>query len=986
MLGLRCRRWLPVVALTLIGLSPPACRGDSLLVCRNLRLDESRLSIDSQSPGIVMYSIGDDGSETATNSGDPDVTALLDPTDTTRLSTGAHFRMEVAGGVQVTAVSYLQDDAGISILEPEVSQVGDSNFPSSTPFTEISVAIDKDVDYVNPGSAPWTDMRSITISYTTPDSSPGDDTRIRLVRLCLPLAEPNFCSITTADTFSVSCHDCGCSTCYSCGCSATTPWGSCGYGSCHDSSCWCSPACKCCNDCQGYVCDCSNCCDATSIEGCSLGATFGFTLLSPHNGIAGVETSVMVSGSGFFRNAPAITCKFADVESPGTFVSSTQISCTSPALSIPPGSGDSFSVPVSISLDGLTFTNPLLHEFTYVDCGGACSDSCIADACRCPANMFGSMCQHECNCEYGTCGSLTGICSCNSGWTGEACNVACPDHSGNICSNHGSCFFDEDESEAKCLCYDGYWGDLCQKDCPENDGKICNGRGSCIQESGECSCFSGYYGDACTSSCPGLEETGKSCSSNGVCCTGQGSSLEYTPCHDRTIGSSACDAGFSAADCSQHYCYNDCYDHGQCINGVCQCFEGYAGQFCSVSVNQDPTLSYFSFESEEYFSSEDIGTVSVNVTRYGSLSSDVSVYYETKDLTANAGEDYTPASNRLIWPAMNSDTKTIDILITSNPDVSEGQESFEIFLSSPLPSDRCQLGKKSKATVYIEAKTEEAGKDGRLARITIQVLRSIADVDGADGEVMKRDFVQGVVDSIDISHNQVFFDKSGGILAVAGADKISLTFDLIPNKGQTAGELGRAFIEAVADTSSALYSDTMRLSCPINTAYQPVVKVVLLEKEDLAKGKVNAAAIILPILLVLAILSAVGYWKRREGREWLLRKLAMWKFNEIDEEERGVRTNSLHERGMGSGMKSMMAGVFGGNNPSPRGWGAVVSSSDDNFSVGDVDDEFDGGGFAMSSNAGAVDGMMEMKTVAKAVADPADGTLLGKKKVLKIEL
>ena len=60
-------------------------------------------------------------------------------------------------------------------------------------------------------------------------------------------------------------------------------------------------------------------------------------------------------------------------------------------------------------------------------------------------------------------------------------------------------------------------------------------------------------------------------------------------------------------------------------------------------------MSYFGFDKDVYYTSEDLGTVRVNVTRYGSLKNDVSVLYSTEDLTANADEDYKPGKLYCIY-------------------------------------------------------------------------------------------------------------------------------------------------------------------------------------------------------------------------------------------------------------------------------------------------------------------------------------------------
>ena len=58
----------------------------------------------------------------------------------------------------------------------------------------------------------------------------------------------------------------------------------------------------------------------------------------------------------------------------------------------------------------------------------------------------------------GTCSSGdSGICSCDSGFTGERCNITtCPGSSGKVCSGNGNC-----PVTMVCDCQAGFYGDDC---------------------------------------------------------------------------------------------------------------------------------------------------------------------------------------------------------------------------------------------------------------------------------------------------------------------------------------------------------------------------------------------------------------------------------------------------------------------------------------------------------------------------------------------
>lgn len=138
----------------------------------------------------------------------------------------------------------------------------------------------------------------------------------------------------------------------------------------------------------------------------------------------------------------------------------------------------------------------------------------------------------ECS-GVGTCDRKTGVCKCQEGFTGKACNrQLCP----NDCSGRGNCVALRDyvesvkENDANlpfdsssfaytawdadishgCVCDAGYAGADCSKvECPSGAdpmggkgsdyGRACSGRGTCNEDSGVCTCHKGYYGNRCES-------------------------------------------------------------------------------------------------------------------------------------------------------------------------------------------------------------------------------------------------------------------------------------------------------------------------------------------------------------------------------------------------------------------------------------------------------------------------------------------------------
>jgi hypothetical protein len=170
-----------------------------------------------------------------------------------------------------------------------------------------------------------------------------------------------------------------------------------------------------------------------------------------------------------------------------------------------------------------------IYDYTNADCSGKV----------CPSGTAQNMLPYDTNAHtqlvecssVGTCDRTTGVCACQSGFTGKACNRRkCP----NDCSGRGKCrtlseivswvagqsasldwlssslayaAFDQDVS-AGCLCDKGYRGPDCSiVECPSGadpmggkgseSGRECSGRGICGSAVGLCTCNHGFHGTAC---------------------------------------------------------------------------------------------------------------------------------------------------------------------------------------------------------------------------------------------------------------------------------------------------------------------------------------------------------------------------------------------------------------------------------------------------------------------------------------------------------
>ena len=243
---------------------------------------------------------------------------------------------------------------------------------------------------------------------------------------------------------------------------------------------------------------------------------------------------------------------------------------------------------------------------------------------------------------HGSCddSSGTAICSCDTGFDGEHCEVcargyqnkagddtcsaSCDQTSLGDCSGHGSCA--DLSGSAICNCAFGYAGSVCHecaKGFQDHDGNAscqlgcdgldrCSGHGSCDDASGNaaaCSCDSAYAGSSCAECAPGYQDR----DGDGSCLPGCGASGPNCGAHGTCADSSgtagcACDSGYAGASCSS--CaggYQDNDDSGSCLpncasanlscgagaecsdaagTASCVCSPGYTGNgiSCTVSI------------------------------------------------------------------------------------------------------------------------------------------------------------------------------------------------------------------------------------------------------------------------------------------------------------------------------------------------------------------------------------------------------------------
>jgi len=112
------------------------------------------------------------------------------------------------------------------------------------------------------------------------------------------------------------------------------------------------------------------------------------------------------------------------------------------------------------------------------------------------------------------------------------------------------------------------------------------------------------------------------------------------------------------------------------------------------------------FSASNYSVPEDLGALTITVTRSGDTSGSASVVYATSDGTAQQKSDYEIAVGTINF-APGETTRTFPVLI--NEDIySEGLETFTVVLSNPIGAS---LGLFSTTTVAVTDDSPEASKD-----------------------------------------------------------------------------------------------------------------------------------------------------------------------------------------------------------------------------------------------------------------------------------
>ena len=201
---------------------------------------------------------------------------------------------------------------------------------------------------------------------------------------------------------------------------------------------------------------------------------------------------------------------------------------------------------------------------------------------------------------HGKCLLAAGVCACDSGWYGVACDGfnASRQRCAHGCSGHGVCV------RNRCLCDDGFGGDNCAELLPHARCPLgCSAHGECRatpQRAGalggtrlshmlpyrvlsladgvwrhspqptqgvQCECHDGSGGVTCARGVSVAPSCPHACSGHGICRDGLGC---------------VCEAGYGGDDCGI-VCPFGCSGHGRCTEeGACVCEAGYAGARCEL--------------------------------------------------------------------------------------------------------------------------------------------------------------------------------------------------------------------------------------------------------------------------------------------------------------------------------------------------------------------------------------------------------------------
>jgi EGF-like domain/Tenascin EGF domain len=260
------------------------------------------------------------------------------------------------------------------------------------------------------------------------------------------------------------------------------------------------------------------------------------------------------------------------------------------------------------SLEDIPLSQINKHIVEILSTAGYCNLN--AKKCECYTGYQGADCSESTNCQNNCSGQgkcINGMCQCDVGYTGDACELQeCP----NGCNGHGDCINEKcvcskawgGNDCSQCLCMHGQCaGTQCVCD-PGWSGVKCEvkGCGNCFNgvcKANKCVCQEGFTGEDC-----GFCESFLGCSGckadedckTGTCRLGKclcdsyhtGKFCEILLCSGHGImhnSGCVCEDDYIGINCSVALtCPNSCTGRGVCHAGECYCDPDYEGGDCGV--------------------------------------------------------------------------------------------------------------------------------------------------------------------------------------------------------------------------------------------------------------------------------------------------------------------------------------------------------------------------------------------------------------------